>query len=339
VSCAYFVIVKKFFMPSDDILNGGAQSYSYAYYYEELITHGKGMRDLVLSLLTNPVFLLEHSFSEAKVQYLLLLFMPLGFLPLLAKPGRVMLIYGLLFCLLATRAAVFSVHFQYSSILLPVAFALAPEALRQRADGVVAASLGLHRQRLTRGVLAGCLVAGVLISWKFGGIVENQSFRGGFSGLIRTLSPEQKANYEWLEANRGSIPQNASLGVTSRTGAQAANRMNVSFYPERNLPDYVFIDEGELKAPDLEKHKKLVAQGDLIEMSRRGALVILKKKPQPKKRGKPAPASEESKLGPDAGKPAADAGKPVAPEPDAGKPAPAEADAGKPAAPEPVEEE
>ncbi|MBI3178138.1 MAG: hypothetical protein HYZ27_00670, partial [Deltaproteobacteria bacterium] len=53
--------------------------------------------------------------------------------------------------------------------------------------------------------------------------------------------------------------------------------MDARNYPDK-LGDYVFIDESELKDNSLEKHKKSVEEGKLEELSRRGKLVLLKKK-------------------------------------------------------------
>ena len=47
-----------------------------------------------LTFLTNPAFVVQLVLSEAKIRYVLLLLLPLGFLPLLAKPGRVMRAYA-----------------------------------------------------------------------------------------------------------------------------------------------------------------------------------------------------------------------------------------------------
>jgi hypothetical protein len=95
VSLAYFAIVKRFFMTSSDIFMTGKESYSYAYYYEDLIPNKNGVGGLVLSLVTNPIFVVKTMVAEAKLNFFLILFVPLLFVPFAARTARVMLAYGL----------------------------------------------------------------------------------------------------------------------------------------------------------------------------------------------------------------------------------------------------
>jgi uncharacterized membrane protein len=221
----------------------------------------------------------KHVFTEPKILYVLTLVGPLVFLPFFARVGRVMLFYGLLFCFLATRTAVFSPHFQYSSVILPIAFALTPMALRQIEDAGVPSKLGLNAPRLSRGLLGAALVASLLCSWKFGGLIANQTFRGGFSGVARSLGPKEAETYAWVRAQADSIPLNESVGTTNRLGCHVSNRKEVFFYPYAapNV-DWVFIDEAELRGGDLDRHNKNVKEGKILEVSRYGKLALFKKK-------------------------------------------------------------
>jgi uncharacterized membrane protein len=275
VSLVYFAIVKRFFMTSADIFMSGKDSYSFAYYYEDLIPNHNGAAGLVVSLVTNPVFVLRTMLAEAKIVYILTLFLPLCFLPFLARPGRIMLVYGLLFCLLASRGAVYSVHFQYSSVILPIAFALTPGVLRQIEAGEVCAGLGLDGRRLSRALSAAAFAASLLTSWKFGGILENQSFKGGFVGVARQLSDKDRETYAWIREQTAKIPVQASVGVTNRTGPHASNRKRAYFYNEHTDVDWLFIDEAELKAPDLDKINK---SGTFTLVARHDKLALYKKK-------------------------------------------------------------
>ncbi len=191
VSCVYFVVVKRFFMTSADVFNSGNKdAYSFAYYYDDLIPNHNGVGGMLISLLTNPVFVLKTTLGEPKILYLLTLFVPVVFLPFVARPGRVMLIWGLFFCLLASRGAVFSVHFQYSAIIIPIVFAVTPAALARVEDGGLVRVAGLDGARLRRSLLFAAFVASLLVSWKFGGLLENTTFRGGFTPPARALGPQ-----------------------------------------------------------------------------------------------------------------------------------------------------
>ncbi|WP_437810555.1 DUF2079 domain-containing protein [Sorangium sp. So ce1078] len=291
-SLVYFVVVKVFFMTSAGIIMSGKDAYSFAYYYEELMPNRSGLGGLVISVLTNPVFALKVMLEEPKILFLLQLFVPLCFLPFLAKPGRWMLAYGLLFCLLASRDAVFSIHFQYSSILFPIAFVLTPIALKRAEDSAPAAYFGLDGRRLSRALLAATLVASALVSWKFGGLVENASFRGGFHRVARKLTPEQEATYAWVRQQVESIPSGAIVGATSKMGPHVSNRKEAYFYPgdRAAIVQYVFLDEGELKGKDLERHNAAVKRGEFTELGRLKKMALFKRVKPASKQPPQAPA-------------------------------------------------
>jgi uncharacterized membrane protein len=221
---------------------------------------------------------LKTMLAEPKILYFLTLFVPLVFLPLCARPGRVMLAWGLLFCLLATRGAVFSVHFQYSAIIIPVVFALTPAALRQIEDGPFVRMMGLDGARVWRALLVAAFAASLLVSWKFGAVVSNTTFRGGFSGVARGLTPKDRELYAWIREHVDQIPPGASVSMTNRTGAHASNRRRAYFYPEHSEVDWLFIDEAEVKGADLDKHNKNLAAGVFELVARRDRLAFYKRK-------------------------------------------------------------
>src|SRR5690606_2548527 len=151
---------------------------SFAYYYADLIPNKKGTGGLLLSLFTNPVFVLNHVLTEEKILFLVTVFLPLAMLPLFVRRDRVLLLYGLLFTLLASRSAVYSTHFQYTASILPFAFAVAPVAIRRAAESRATVELGLDGRRLKVGLTVGLLVAACAVSWKFGGLLPNDAFKG-----------------------------------------------------------------------------------------------------------------------------------------------------------------
>lgn len=277
-STVYFVVVKLFFMRSPDILNSGKDAYSFAYYYEALIPAGTGMGGMILSLIGNPMFVLRHVFTEPKLVYFGTVFLPVLFLPFLVRSGRWVLAYGLIFCLLASRTAVFSTHFQYATLLYPAAVAFTPAALvtlRRRPAGFLG---GLDVPRLARALVPALVTATLLVSWQFGAIVPNGRFKGGFVALHRILTEDDKATYAWVKESVAQIPGHAKVSVTDRMGAHVSNRRYAYFYPGRTDVDFIFIDEGDLKGNDLNKHKTFVGKGTFQEVSRRGKMVLYKKK-------------------------------------------------------------
>jgi uncharacterized membrane protein len=189
-----------------------------------------------------------------------------------------MLIFGGLYCLLSTHFAIYSVHFHYASMVFPVAFAIAPEGLRQVAEGRLARAFGLDARRLSRASVAACLVAGALVSWKFGAIVENESFRLATGPVARTLSEDERETIAWVQATAAQIPKEATLGVTNRLGPHASNRSAVTLYPRGPITEYVLVDEEDLKPAELDRHRALVAGGELVPVSQHGGMALLRRR-------------------------------------------------------------
>jgi uncharacterized membrane protein len=282
ICATYFVVVKKVFMTSSGVIMSGPEAYSFAYYYEELIPSGHGVAGILLSLLTNPVFVLSHVFEEPKMVFLATVFVPMLFVPFLVRTGRLTILYGLALCLLASRTAVFSTHFQYTNTILPFAFALVPEGLAKLRQGRVARALALRPRALTAGLVAAMFVASATVSIKFGGIFDNLSFKGGFYRVTRTLTDDHRAAHAWMEEAVRTIGPTASVGVTNKTGPHVSGRRHVYFYGQRGT-EYVLLDEKELKADRLRRHKEAVSAGRLVEISRHQSLALFKAQKPPAK--------------------------------------------------------
>jgi uncharacterized membrane protein len=269
VAGLYFVLIKTFIMGGADPTAGIEKvdplggKHGFAWYYTDLIPRGGGLWDMLRSLLANPMFAFDFALRKPKVIYLLQLLLPLAFLPLFAKRWRFAIVFGLFYILLASRRPVYSIHFQYSVVLFPVLFALAPMGLRRLRDGDLPERLGLARGQLVAVLLACVLVSSLLMSWKFGGAVPNSSFRAGFVKATHTLTEKQEQQYEEFRALIERMPPDASVTVVGRAGPHASNRSEVWRYKHKKQTDYVLVDDGTLKGRSRTFHHERIAAGEL----------------------------------------------------------------------------
>ncbi|MBM4360402.1 MAG: DUF2079 domain-containing protein [Deltaproteobacteria bacterium] len=298
----YYALARGVFMPSKDLLNSGTdKAYSYAYYFEELLPNKRGLGDVALTLLTNPMFVLRHAFTDLlKVQYLLVLFVPLGALPLLARNGRLIMAYGLLVCLLASRKPVFQVGFQYAAMIFPFAFAVTPRAILDVAEAAGRRSDGMAPARVTRALLAFILAASLLVSWKFGALVENAVFRGGFGKIARyQLTETQHAQYGQLRSLVDKIEPGASVLVTNRVGAHVSNRRDAYLMHQRKGTNYVLVEDSDL-GKQRGWHDDRVKKGQLEVVEHAGPFTLYRAvtpppaPPAPSASGSAAPATSPS---------------------------------------------
>ena len=268
VSLVYLVVAKTVFMSAPGLLNQGPGAYGYHYYYKDMIPNGLAEIDFFTTLLTNPAFVVALVAREAKIHYLLVIFAPLLFLPAWAGRARVMLLYGFIFILLASRTAVYSTHFQYSAVLLPVAIALAPLGLRLLREARPK-DTGLTT------VIMGCvLVASLLVSWKHGAVLENSSFRGGFRPIVRTWTEPLQERYDSFLELVSVIEPDASVSATDRVGAHVSNRAEVHRLDQNIDTDYLLVDTSDLRGRNkasLQRREK-AGKVELIEHTGRWRL-------------------------------------------------------------------
>lgn len=278
ISALYFVATKAVIMASVDTgpvvaiqqIDPLGGKHGFAWYYGDLIPKGGGFGHLIAALVTNPTFVVDLALKEPKLIYLLQLLLPLGFLPFFAKPWRFAMAFGLVYILLATRNAVYSIHFQYSVVLFPVFFALAPIGLRRLRNSELPKQLGLRRAQLVAVVLVGVVTSSLLMSWKFGGILSNDSFRGGWRKPPRALSAQQGERYEELERFLEQIPPDASVTVLARLGPHVSNRAAAYRYRHARPSEYLVFDVRDLKSGVRTDFKKRFEKGELQVVEKRG---------------------------------------------------------------------
>jgi uncharacterized membrane protein len=278
-SALYFAVARAVFMPSPGPGDGGQVVKTYWWYYADLVPEGGGLRELVTTVVTRPLVVLGVVLREAKLVFVLQLFLPLAFVPLAARRGRIALLYGLAFCLLASRAAVFDIHHQYPCVLFPVLFALLPYGLRRLRDEGLLGRPGARRgsPRLLAAACGAIATASLLVSCKFGIFLPNASFRAGSAPLVRELSPEQEETYAWVKEQAARIGEQESVGVSQSLGPHVSSRMRAYFYPAELDVDWVFIDESETVGEGLGAHHRAIRSGALIEIARHGKLALFRR--------------------------------------------------------------
>ncbi len=236
-SVAYFLVAKGVFMGHIDPLNSTGTSRGYAGAYGDLIPAGKSTAGLIATVFGDPMYALTRILTEEKLDYVAKLCVPLLALPFLAR-DRLLLSYGAALTLLGSVPFLYSTHFQYSSMLIPFLFVLAAGALGRIRTGDVSFPR-VSGARLSRVLPLGILVSTLLCSWKFGGIVPNGSFTGGFRPLVRTVSPGGLAMDAWLRKFARSLPKGAKVAANSRILTHLGPVTSVLMIDDRARADYV----------------------------------------------------------------------------------------------------
>jgi uncharacterized membrane protein len=293
------------------MMAGGKESMSYVFFYEDMIPHeSEGLKGLVISLVTNPGFALKILLLEKKVFFLLALLGPLLFLPLLAGRKVVIMIYGAVFLGLASRHHVFSLHFQYSSVLFPVLLASLPDAIARTSQSRVTRALGLHPRRVAWTLMWTCLLATLLTSVKYGAFVPNDSFKAGWNAIIRNPKQDNLDRYAKVKELVELIPPDASVSSTSGLGPHVSNRQDVYKWPSYREADYLLLHSSKFDKKDKRRLDRLVRRGEFVRIDGGLGVELLQAVPEdervpikddPSPRGKPkgkrdAAEEEQEKL-------------------------------------------
>lgn len=246
LAIAYFAFVKFFVMLDPGIfMDSSRGTYGYAYYYKDLMGKGGGsVFDMLASIVGNPVFVLKHLTTEPKLRFFFLLFLPLLFVPLCGRRRLVVLLYGFAFLFLSSRKPVHTIHFQYTTVLTPLAFAILPPVLAELRESEWVRAIFSNPRRLATSLVCGMLVSTTALSLKFGAIGYNESFKAGFSNFVRKTRSHHVETHRWLTDVLSRVPKEASVSATSRLGPHVSNRDEVYGFPRKT--DFVFVHRGDL---------------------------------------------------------------------------------------------
>lgn len=247
VALVYLLAVKLFVMTDPGIFMAESEtSYGYGQWYGDLIPNeGEGAMGMVLSLLSNPLFVLRHVTTGAKLLFFALLFVPLLFLPVFFGGRRlVVLAYGFAFLFLSSRETIHSIHYQYTSVFFPLAVALLPLALVNLTEGRWPRRLGLEPTRLRRALSLALVVAAVGMGAKFGAILPNESFRSGTTKAARKFAKKDRERYAQLAEALRLIPPDASVAATEKMVPHVSNRREAYVFPRE--ADFLLVHDADL---------------------------------------------------------------------------------------------
>lgn len=224
VSAVYFVSMKFGIMP----LFG---TWWFDNMYNDLKAEGaKGFGAVILTLISNPSFVLRTMLSEPKLLYVLHMTVPVLALWLRRPLLWMAFLPGLVATLLVTnRPPMYQSTFQYTYLWLPYVMAAAVVATPRGAKGL--------------GTLLGLVLAASALSNQMGAFPRGDSIRGGFSTKTFEVTEEERARYEDLHAIIDMIPPDAAVAATEVEGPHVSNRLVMYSlkYTLGPFPEYLLV--------------------------------------------------------------------------------------------------
>ena len=98
--------------------------YSFFFYYDGvMVNKSGGMEEILKTMITNPMYILNSVLTQDRILYFCQLFGPLIFIPLMRKKNLILFAYGLAITLLATaNQGLHQIYFQYVWYIVPFLF-------------------------------------------------------------------------------------------------------------------------------------------------------------------------------------------------------------------------
>ncbi|MCX4240721.1 DUF2079 domain-containing protein [Paraliomyxa miuraensis] len=270
------------FMPNAD------DSYRYANRFAEVIPDPEtgGATDVLVTLLGNPGFVVEHALTNSKLKFLSVMAVPCVGLCFVQRRAWLPMAFGLLFALLSTGGNLHDPYLHYTVFLYPAMIAAAAEGARvlmrrwsgRAADPGTAAAI---RRRSAVGLSVAIVVAAVLTGDLFGALGDSTRFKAGYVGLVREQSEESKQRLAWVRAQVERIGPHASVAASDSMGPHVSTRDRAYHFPHRTEADWLLLRMSDLSKKDEATLRKVLRSGRYERVDDwQDAIVLWRRKPE-----------------------------------------------------------
>lgn len=240
--------------------------------YDDLKAPGaKGFGSVVLTLVSNPSYVIRTLLTEPKLLYVLHMTVPVLALWLRRPLLWLAFLPGLVQSLLVTnRPPHFQSSFQYTYLWLPYVFAASILAVRRGLPGA--------------STLVALLLAGASLSHQMGVFPQGDSIVGGFSRKTFDVTEAERKRYDDLMALIDMIPPDASVAVTESEGPHVSTRLTM-FSLKFTLgtdPEYLLVSRPRHRG-EVQHVRTALESGQYGVIARRGPFFLVKRGADPSK--------------------------------------------------------
>ena len=234
-----------------------------------------GIASVLMTTITNPVFVVRTLMTPDRFLYVLHMTVPLLFLwnrraclLLAAAPG-------LFFTLMVTdRSPMNQISFQYTYLWVPYVVAASVLGLEAIAVDDV--------QRWPRKAAAAVALACVAVAccWNFGALLGNDSIIGGFGEKRLVISSPERARLAQLETLIALIPRSATVAATEYEGPHVSSRLVMYSlkYTLGHDPDFILLGPVAFGG-ELGHLRQAIDSGRYVLVERAGDFSLLRRGP------------------------------------------------------------
>jgi uncharacterized membrane protein len=248
-------------------------SYLYANRFKHVIPDPEtgGATDILLTVLGNPGFVVQHALTRAKLTHLAILAVPCLGLCFAQRRAWLPMAFGLAFTLLGSGSSLHNPYRHYTVFLFPMMIVAAAEGARvalrrweERAPDPSARAA--VRRRGAVGLALAISVAAVLSGAMFGALTDSKCFKAGDVGLVREQSARSRERLSWVRAQVERIGPDASVAASDSMGPHVSTRARAYHFPRHTDADWLLLRIEDLSKEDLEVLRERVGSGEYVEV-------------------------------------------------------------------------
>ncbi|MBU1023226.1 DUF2079 domain-containing protein, partial [bacterium] len=253
----------------------GGEEYFYIHRYAYL---GNSLREILLSIVTKPQLWALRLVSPHAIMFLILMLLPVGFLPLFRPKYLLILLPTYFYSALSIETLQTSIFAQYAAPYVPFLIIAVIYTLNE--DSAYKPSL-LHDKSITHTLALFALCAVLLSNFYFSPYKHGRAYqREQFSsnGIYETIATEAKRFEMKKYAGRYTleIPYETSFSVQSAFAPQLIRR-NLNLFPNYESSDCIIFDLAELTENEVTTAKVLFTRSDYLIYNRIYSVICFKK--------------------------------------------------------------
>jgi len=214
VASLWFVLLRFYIMEA-------AGEWWFPKMYKDLWADGEtGFRSVIKTLVSNPFFTLSHVLVEKKIIYMMHLLVPLLFLPARRWYLWASFLPGAILTLLVTDyKPVTMFSFQYVMHWAPYIFVAAVLALAAYRRDAASGPSRAHAALIAMGFVM------AVLSYNYGAFpARDGALKSGYHTITFSMTDQERERYAQLLDIISSIPPDASVAATEKTGPHVSSR-------------------------------------------------------------------------------------------------------------------
>lgn len=233
LSLIIFYLLMNVFIPQTK--TGGHFALSY---FNQL---GSSPTEIVLNVFLKPQIIFSLLFSEDRIEYLKLVFQPLGILPLFGPIFLIGALPDLLINLVSNNHHLRNINYHYGAVIIPFMYIAA-----------ITGAAFLTKKKVPVFMISMYLISTIIYSSYQHGVLPGM--KNPNTEMFRPITKDEKALHKFLS----TIPATLNVSASNNIGPHLVNRDNIYVYP-------VGVDEAQIiviskvdanASPNLKSHLK-----------------------------------------------------------------------------------